>query len=215
MFAQAQRAPARVEWNALAQSPIHGGEPLSADTPTMYGRDFSLGHFNQHIAVTGALTVGGQSWPLHAFGWRDHSWGPRYWQSIYWYRLFLANFGDGSGFMLLKIATPDGRARRVGVLMVDGKYEDITDMDVITDWTAQQDPQHVRLNVRTATRAAAIEGQVLSLAPLRNRRKADGQVLVSRVAEGFTEFTWDGKTGYGMCEYIERIEDGRPVGFPH
>lgn len=215
MFAKAQRLPASVEWNAHAQSPIHGGEPLSQGTPTMYGRDFSLGHFNQHIAVQGSLKVGDQQWPLNAFGWRDHSWGPRYWQVIYWYRLFLANFGDGRGFMLLKIATPDGHSRRVGVLMVDGRYEDITDMDVFTDWTAAQDPHRVRLNVRTASRAETIEGKVLSLAPLRNRRKADGQVLVSRVAEGFTEFTWDGKTGYGMCEYIERIEDGRPVGFPH
>ncbi|HEX2652688.1 MAG TPA: hypothetical protein VHN11_03450, partial [Xanthobacteraceae bacterium] len=161
MFAHATRAPAIVQWNASAASPIHGGEPLSGDTPTMYGRDFSLGHFNQHIAVEGFIQIGEQHWPLHAHGWRDHSWGPRYWQSIYWYRLFLANFGDGRGFMLLKIATPDGRSRKVGVLMVDGKYEDITDLDVITDWTPRQDPQRVRLNVRTATRAEVIEGEVV------------------------------------------------------
>ena len=68
---------------------------------------------------------------------------------------------------------------------------------IFTDWTAAQDPHRVRLNVRTASRAETIEGKVLSLAPLRNRRKADGQVLVSRVAEGFTEFTWDGKTSTG------------------
>lgn len=215
MFTRAQRAPAVVEWNASAASPIHGGEPASTDTPTMYGRDFSLGHFNQHIAVNGSIQIGGQQWPIDGHGWRDHSWGPRYWQVIYWYRLFLANFGDGRGFMLLKIATPDGRSRKVGVLMVDGKYEDVTDLDVITDWTEEQDPKRVRLNVRTAKRAETIEGRVLSLAPLRNRRKADGEVLVSRVAEGFTEFTWNGKVGYGMCEYIERIENDRPVGFPH
>jgi hypothetical protein len=33
-------------------------------------------------------------------------------------------------------------------------------------------------------------------------------------ARGFTEFTWDGRTGYGMTEYIERVEDGVPVGYP-
>jgi hypothetical protein len=215
MFARAARAPALVQWNASAASPIHGGEPISADVPTMYGRDFSLGHFNQHIAVRGSIRIGDREWPLDAHGWRDHSWGPRYWQSIYWYRLFLANFGDGRGFMLLKIATPDGRSRKVGVLMVDGQYEDVTDLDVLTEWTAEQDPKRVHLNVRTATRAETIEGEVISLAPLRNRRKADGQVLVSRIAEAFTKFTWGGKTGYGMCEYIERVEDGRLTGFPH
>jgi hypothetical protein len=38
--------------------------------------------------------------------------------------------------------------------------------------------------------------------------------LISRIAEGFTEFTWNGRTGYGMTEYIERVEDGVPVGYP-
>jgi hypothetical protein len=45
------------------------------------------------------------------------------------------------------------------------------------------------------------------------RRVGDG-TLISRIADGFTEFTWDGRTGYGMTEYIERIEDGVPVGYP-
>ena len=161
-----------------------------------------------------AAPSGGYHYRHDGSGWRDHSWGPRYWQSIYWYRLFLANFGDGRGFMLLKIATPDGHARRVGVLMVDGQYEDITDMDVFTDWTLAQDPKRVWLNVRTATRAETIEGEVLSLAPLRNRRKADGQVLVSRIAEGFTRLKWEGREGYGMTEYIERIENDALVGYP-
>ena len=33
----------------------------------------------------------------------------------------------------------------------------------------------------------------MTLAPLRNRRKADGRTLVSRIAEGFTRFHWDGR----------------------
>jgi hypothetical protein len=56
--------------------------------------------------------------------------------------------------------------------------------------------------------------RVLTLAPLRNRHRVGDDTLVSRIAEGFTEFTWDGRTGYGMTEYIERIEDGVPVGYP-
>jgi hypothetical protein len=52
------------------------------------------------------------------------------------------------------------------------------------------------------------------MAPLRNRRPAGDEILVSRIAEGFTRFTWNGETGYGMTEYIERIEDGKLVGFP-
>lgn len=204
-----------VSWTHDAASPLHGGLPAREDVEPMYGRDFSRAHFNQHSRVTGHLKVGDREWRFDGHGWRDHSWGPRYWQAIWFYRLFTANFGDGRGFMMLKITDRDGRARRLGVLMYDGDYEDILDIDVLTEWTPRKDPARVRLGVRTAKRAVRIDGEVLTLAPLRNRRRAeDGALLVSRIAEGFTRFTWDGAFGYGMTEYIERIEGGEPVGWP-
>jgi len=211
---EAKRVPGKVRFAHAGLSPIHGGRPVSATQETMYGRDFSLNHFNQHTRVEGSIRVGDEEWTLGGLGWRDHSWGPRYWQSIYWYRLFIATFPDDRAFMLLKITDKAGRSRRVGVLLVDGRYEDIVDMDVQTDWSESQDPVRVRLGVRTASRREVIEGEVLTMAPLRNRRQADGQTLVSRIAEGFTKFTWNGVAGYGMTEYIERIEDGRLVGYP-
>ena len=191
-----------------------GGEPTDPSTPTMYGRDFSLGHFNQHARVRGEIRVGDQTWALDGRGWRDHSWGPRYWQAIYFYRLFLANFPNGDGLMLLKITDKAGHTRREGVLLVDGQYEDILDMDLVTDWTDKKDPAFARIGVRTKARKAVISGEILTLAPLRNRRRANDEILVSRIAEGYTRFRWDGQEGYGMTEYIERLEDGVLAGYP-
>jgi hypothetical protein len=58
-----------------------------------------------------------------------------------------------------------------------------------------------------------VEGRVLSLIPLRNRRKSpDGTELVTRITEGFTEYRCNGMTGYGMSEYLDQIVDGRPTG---
>ena len=214
-FKMAPRAEAEIVWDQRAASPLHGGEPLSADQETMYGRDFSLGHFNQHTRVTGEIRIGDQRWPVEGQGWRDHSWGPRYWTAIWAYRLFIANFADGRALMLLKISDKSGRARRLGVLLVDGAYEEVIDLDVITTrWTADLDPAEMLIGVRTGKRAAQISGKVITMAPLRNRRKAGEEVLISRIAEGFTEFSWDGVQGFGMSEYIERLEDGRPVGYP-
>ncbi len=214
LFAEGPRLPGHVSWVHEAESPIHGGEPVDDTVPTMYGRDFSLGHFNQHGKVSGEIRVGAERWPIDGHGWRDHSWGPRYWQAIYFYRLFIGNFANGDGFMLLKITDQTGHVRRQGVLLVDGEYEEVLDLDVSTEWTAQQDPRRVTLGVMTAKRKALIEGEILNLAPLRNRREADGTTLVSRIAEGFTRFTWEDREGYGMTEYIERIEDGKLAGFP-
>lgn len=214
LFANGERVPGHVAWVHEAESPIHGGEPRNDSIQTMYGRDFSLGHFNQHGRVTGEIRVGDQSWPIAGRGWRDHSWGPRYWQAIYYYRLFIANFTNGDGLMLLKITDSDGRARRQGVLLVNGRYEEVIDLDVVTEWTEQQDPKRVRLNVMTDQRKAQIMVDVLNLAPLRNRRKVDCEILVSRIAEGYSRFRWDEREGYGMTEYIERIQDGQLTGYP-
>lgn len=214
LFNSGTRAPSRVHWVHEAESPIHGGEPTSPATPTMYGRDFSLGHFNQHARVRGEIRVGENVWTIEGRGWRDHSWGPRYWQAIYFYRLFLANFPNGDGLMLLKITDKAGRTRREGVLLVDGQYEDILDMDLFTDWTDSQDPAFVRIGVRTANRKAIITGEILTLAPLRNRRRAGDEILVSRIAEGYTRFRWEGQEGYGMSEYIERLENDVLAGYP-
>ena len=214
LFARGPNVRGDIRMTFDAESPVHGGAPTHDGVQTMYGRDFSLGHFNQHGRVWGEFHVGEECFSLDGRGWRDHSWGPRYWQVIYYYRLFIANFANGDAMMLLKISERSGHSRRVGVLLVDGEYEDITDLDIITDWTEARDPRRIRIGVRTAKRKAVISGEILTLAPLRNRRKADGETLVSRIAEGFTRFDWDGREGFGMTEYIERIEDGKLAGYP-
>ena len=43
---------------------------------------------------------------------------------------------------------------------------------------------------------------------MRNRRDDK----VTRIGEGLTEYVWEGKTGYGLSEYLDQIEDGKPVG---
>ncbi len=214
LFETAPKAEAEIRLDYTATSPIHGGVPARAEIEPYYGRDFSLGHFNQHLTVTGRVRIGEQDWPIAGAGWRDHSWGPRYWQNIYFHRLFMANFADGGGLMLLKITDPTGRARRLGVVLAEGDYEEVLDFDLVTDWTADKEPKGYRLTVRTAKRSLQVTGEIIRLAPLRNRRKAGDTVLISRIAEAYTRFTRDGVEGWGMTEYIERVEDGRLVGYP-
>ena len=59
-----------------------------------------------------------------------------------------------------------------------------------------------------------LRGSVLNLIPLRNRRRdPDGAELVTRISEGLTRWTLDdGRTGYGLSEYLDQIVDGSPVG---
>ncbi|MGR8921366.1 MAG: DUF7064 domain-containing protein [Gammaproteobacteria bacterium] len=214
MFETAPRVPASVRVGLAGTSPVYGGEPASDEQETMYGRDFSFGHLFQHGAGRMEIRLGDEALVFDGCGWRDHSWGPRYWTNIWFYRLFIANFGPRHGLCLLKITGRDGVTRRHGVLQVDGDYEEITDLDVMTDWSPAKDPVRVRLGVRTARRGVSLRGEVLTLAPLRNRRRVGDELLACRIAEGLTAWDWDGRRGVGMTEYIEFLEDGEPVGYP-
>ncbi|MCC7121966.1 MAG: hypothetical protein IT493_10460 [Gammaproteobacteria bacterium] len=214
LFTDARREQADVCWKHVGTSPVHGGVPIDPHQQTLYGRDFSLGHFNQHTRVAGEIRIGDEYWPVDGYGWRDHSWGPRYWQNILFDRLYMANFGADRGLMLLKIANRDGAVRRGGVLQIGAAYEEITDLDIHNEWNDAKDPVSFVVTVRTAQRSALIRGRILNYAPLRNRRDEGGVVLESRIAECFTELEWDGRQGFGMTEYVERIVDGVPAGYP-
>lgn len=214
LFTEAPRVPGSASFELVGVSPVHGGAPATETQETLYGRNFSYGHFFQHTRSDVTIRVGDEQWSFNGGGWRDHSWGPRYWTNIYYYRLLIANFGPDHAMMLLKITTRDGVTRRHGVLQIDNRYEDITDMDLITQWDANKDPVTLQLSVRTAERAVRMDGRVKTLAPLRNRRKVGDETLQCRIAEGLTEWDWDGRSGIGVTEYIEFLEDGEPVGYP-
>lgn len=214
LFESAPRESAEIAFEFDATSPIHGGEPLSDEQETMYGRDFSFGHFFQHGRTDATFRVGGRALDFQGCGWRDHSWGPRYWTNIWFYRLLVANFGPDRGICLLKITGSDGVTRRHGVIQFDGAYEDITDLDIVTDWDDNLEPLRIHVGVRSAARGITLEGEVIKLAPLSNRRKVGDEMLRSRIAEGLTRWRWDGREGIGVTEYIEFLEDGIPVGYP-
>ena len=215
LFTEAKKQTITVSSNLSSISPVYGGAPSDADQETMYGRDFSLGHFFQHMRTTASIRLGDETYEVNGFGWRDHSWGPRYWTNIHFYRLLIVNFDNGDGLTMLKITDRKGATRRVGVLVVDGEFEEITDVDLITEWSDLKDPQTIHLAIRTPRRATVMHGEVQTLAPLSNRRKLeDGTELKTRIAEGFTKWSWEGLSGYGLSEYIERVENDVPVGYP-
>ncbi len=213
-FRENERVHCEVDWDMEGISPLHGGEPRGDAVQPLYGRDFSRGHFNQHTRVRGPVRVGEEEWQLDGFGWRDHSWGPRYWQNIFCHRLLVGNFGPDAGFMILKITDLDGTTRRHGVLYREGRYEEIRDVDLMTEWNEDRHQVAVEIAVRAEGRTERIRGEVLSLAPLRNRREENGKELRTQITEAMTEWTWNGQKGLGFSEYLDLVRDGETVGFP-
>jgi hypothetical protein len=99
-------------------------------------------------------------------------------------------------------------------VLEDGQYHFIESAQIETEWrTDDLYHEHITAHAHANGRDYEIEGTVMSLIPLRNRRTSpDGEQLVTRISEGMTEWKCDGKVGYGLSEYLDQIVDGKPVG---
>lgn len=193
------------------------GKPIELDAETAFAR----GHYEQHLAGQGHIKIGSETFVLKGFGLRDHSWGPRYWQNIHWYRWLPLVFNKDLAMMLSIVTRKDGSRSTWGVVMTrddqgTARNDGVTDIQLHSHYD-----QHRQVTAQTAlikTESGAtyeITGRALSLIPLRNRRvDSSGNELHTRITEAMTEFQCSGLTGYGMAEYLDQIVNGQPAGYP-
>lgn len=196
-------------------SPVHGGETVHEDgTPLELDpeKSFLRGHYEQHMAANGTIDIGGSSWSVDGYGVRDKSWGPRFWQAIRWYRWLPMSFGPDFGIVMTVSAGEDGDPRSGGMVFEDGRYWDIEEATIDAEWDSHFYQKSLKAWCRTEKGEYEVEGRVLSLIPLRNRRKApDGTQLNTRITEGMTEYRCNGRVGYGLSEFLDQIVDDKPI----
>ena len=196
--------PVEVQLAIRGVGPMFGGERVRAAAvdPEL---DFARGHYEQHHRASGRITIDGVAHEFDGLGLRDHSWGPRSWQAPLYYRWLTGNFGDDFGFMANWIAARDGSEVRAGFLQRGKQLVLVRHVEIETQWTGSE-KLHDRLQARLTCadgEVLEIEGRVLSLIPLRNRR--DGRT--TRIAEGMTEWRWGDRVGYGLSEYLDHLAE--------
>jgi len=197
-------------------SPMFGGEPMNADgTPIEQKAEeaFARGHTEQHTRGKGTIRIGDEAFAIDGLGLRDHSWGPRFWQAVYWYRWLPMNFSDDFAMMVSITCKAGEQPRAGGMVLRNHEYVMIKDARIETVYDANQCQETFKVWAKTDEREYEVKGTVMSLIPLRNRRRTpDGEDLMTRITEGMTEFECDGQKGYGLSEYLDQIVDGVPVG---
>src|SRR5262249_13178007 len=199
-------------WSA---SPCVGGQIVREDgtpLPLDPERGFAKAHFDQFMAGEGWIEVGEQRFAFAGHGARDKTWGPRYWQSIDWYRWI--HFYVSPDLAIAATVLGDGAsARCTGLAFTRSGVHEIGDGKIETEWDDRGHQRRLRLATRAAGVDYAIDGEVLSLIPLRNRRQLpDGTWLHTRITEGLTRYSCNGAAAIGMSEYLDQIVDGRPIG---
>jgi hypothetical protein len=176
-----------------AVGPLYGHVGEEGD-----GNDFARSHTEQHMRVHGTLAVDGQHHKLTGHGLRDHSWGPRFWQSTPSYRWITGNFGDDLGMIL----TTNGSGEGKGLFQKGDSLERIETVKITPEYRpGTRFHQGLVAELRTETGSEhRLEGRVLGFIPLRNRRAG----AHTHIGEGMTEYTLDGeRVGYGLSEFLD------------
>ena len=218
-FANNPRVPCTVDIDWRGVSPMYGGKPQYADGRELEqaaGSSFAKAHYEQHCRASGSIVVGDEVLQIDGFGLRDKSWGPRYWQAIAWYRWLPIVFDEDFAMMLSVVARDADAPGRGGGMVLEGdQYHLITDCGVEADWDHKGEQTTIRAWAQTDQRRYEVTGEVISMIPLRNRRKTpEGDQLHTRITEAMTAYECDGRQGIGMSEFLDQVIDGWPVGVP-
>jgi hypothetical protein len=212
-FTENPHQPAIIALAYTGISPVFGGEPreqqggawVSAKLEKT-GQEFARGHLEQHGHARGRVVIDGVEHAIDGFGLRDRSWGPRYWQGPKYYRWLTMNFGPDHGMVGAVTVQRDGSEHHGGYLYERGQPNRLfAHAEVDTEF---EGPEHLHTRLGVRLRPAdggpveEIEGRVLKMVPLRNRRAG----VTTRIAEGLTEWRWRGRVGYGWSEYLDHVD---------
>lgn len=159
-------------------------------------------HYEQVVKVEGEIQYGKEVHSLKGLGLRDHSWGPRTWQSPKYYRFLSAVFDEQTAFGLMYLATTGDLLSKKGFLSTRNGTFDLKDIRIETEYAGPDNThQRIHLELDTEDQTFRFEGRVMSLLPLRNRK--EGRIV--RIAEGMTEWKGDSALGYGLSEYLDHM----------
>jgi hypothetical protein len=210
------RAHVGVDLTFTALTPAVGtdglGRSRSDDTSAATATTVGKGHLEQAGAWAGTVTCEGETWALDAAtarGNRDKSWGPRRWGGPQMWRWFSINIDDSTHFGGIRIGTPAGDLHR-GWVWRDGEATSIRRWDVTSELAADG-VTHTASEVRATDKAGRVHelrADILRVYGVPHRTGERSTV----VNEGLARWTYEGRTGYGISEYLHQLDDeGRPL----
>jgi hypothetical protein len=97
--------------------------------------EFAAHHFETSGRVRGTAVLGGATYEIDGFGHRDHSWGPRRWDTLLSHRWVSGTFGPQLSFGSVVWHDVGGTLLQIGYLVRDGEVT-YADVDVIVHMEA-------------------------------------------------------------------------------
>jgi hypothetical protein len=178
----------------------------SAATSASVGK----GHLEQAGRWSGWIEADGVRHELvDARGNRDKSWGPRRWGGPKMWRWFSINIDDETHFGGIRIGTDAGDLHR-GWVWTGGEHSSIREWKVTSE-VAGDGVTHTATHVHATDKAGRVhelDAEVFRVSPGPAGIRPDSTI----VNEGLARWTYEGRTGYGISEYLHQLDaQARPV----
>jgi hypothetical protein len=189
-----------------------GRTDRSGDSAAATAQSVGKGHLEQAGRWSGTITCDDETITLQpgtARGNRDKSWGPRRWGGPQMWRWFSINIDDGTHFGGIRIGTPAGDLHR-GWVWRDGEAASIRTWDVTTELAGDGVTHRVSHVLATdkAGRTHELRADILRVYGVPHKT-GDRYTIVN---EGLARWTYEGRTGYGISEYLHQLDDdGLPL----
>jgi hypothetical protein len=190
-----ERTPCTVDLEFVASHPIYALSE-SGDLVPDKKVDYAKNHYEQVCTASGTIQIGESSWRIEGQpAFRDHSWGPRDWQSTPWTTFVTAALDDGE-YIVAVSQRLDGRDYVRGVSWNRDGMTEIGRYEVISDYAgAPELTEPLRMVFAAGDREEIVlDARIDAYLPLRHRKGSQtirtAQALLTVSGSGRSGLAW-------------------------
>ncbi len=185
---------------ALAEMLVRAGTRLS-DLRNV--SKVSSDHYEQAMRANGVIRIGNREISFAGNGHRDHSWGVRDWAAPRLWTWLTCQFGEELAFNLSRVAIASVDIYN-GFVTRNGANYPVRRVALRTQFEEDGITQR-SLGFRledTGGKVIDVTADVLTVIPL-HLESGERRTLVN---EALAEYHWEGRTGYGIAEYLHQLD---------
>jgi hypothetical protein len=157
-------------------------------------------HLEQYGSIKGRLTIGDETYDIDGLGERDHSWGIREWTAPKMWIWLTCQFSDTEALNVTKLAVEQGEVD-AGFIHLNGKSMPLDSVKIDTAYAPDGGPKSFKMAMHDmAGGRYEVEAEVIKQAMLPFEGPDNNSLSV--MYETLARYRWNGKTGYGIAEYL-------------
>jgi hypothetical protein len=218
----------------LRKGPAPSGMHIGLDvdlTYTALGPPFGVGdlkpgalghtHYEQHLSVQGHITVDGVRTAIDGTGFRDHTWGPRDLSVMGNHHWMHGQFPSGKWFSTMVVSRRGGGQPLLDFHLIGDqagttRASRLSPPPLLAEESEVWNPWEVQL--QTGDGVEVIRGEILAPMPFSFVGPVEMTLGIDRgpnashaIYESQSRLTWNGETGFGLCERSVARPERKPI----